>query len=112
MEDVFDPSNITPYLGKSFITKNSRYNVIAEGKISGKTSLNGANIMMIAGIKPEDRGELLGAFHHSKETYDRVFKEKASPPEIGKSLAISLTPEDANERCSSGLVSSVIERIE
>jgi hypothetical protein len=113
MAEIYDPSYITPYFGKVFITKSdSRYEITSEGKISGRERIEGASIMMIAGIDPEDRPELLEAFHHSKEAYDRVLKEKASSPDIGKSLAISLTTEDARKRSSKGLVTSLIEKIE
>ena len=112
-ENTFDPLNIKPYFGKSFTTKNnSEYKVTSEGKFSGRKGIEGANIMIIAGINPKDYSELKNAFHHSKDAYDEIIKRKATAPAVGKLLAISLTSEDANKRSRNGIITSIVSKIE
>ncbi len=51
MEEKYNPRDISPYMGKTFITENeSVYKITADGRFSGRKSIEGAKIRAIAGV--------------------------------------------------------------
>ena len=52
--EEYDPRNTRKYAGKTFVTRNeSEYSVTEDGRISGRRSLEGAKIELLAGLKEE-----------------------------------------------------------
>lgn len=111
MKDAFNPSDISRYYGKTFvITNKSEYRITEKGTIEGRESIEGANLSLIAGIKPElydNFVQLLG----DRQAYESLIRKHAEEPSEGKLLILSLTKESAERTKRNGLVTRPLESI-
>ena len=110
--EEYDPGNIFPHLGAGFMTEHGEYRVGEDGKIYGRSSLDGAQIALIAGIAEEDFAEAKSYLETDlKHMLDKLILEKGVKPAKGLHLVIILTDEDADKRGRNGLVSSRLQKI-
>ena len=119
----YDPANFSEFYGKTFVTgSGSRYTITQDGRISGRPSIEGAEIEYIAGIEEDKafkmkfrvRQEIVDGNNMSgvKNSIDTMIKEYGQKPREGFYLAVSLTNESAREKNRWGFVTSHIEDIE
>ena len=53
-QTIFNPEKVQQYYGRTFITESgSSYGITKEGRFTGRPSIEGAEIMLIAGFKNE-----------------------------------------------------------
>lgn len=111
----YDPSNISQYFGKTFMTKRgSLYKISNEGRFIGRPSIEGADVMLIAGVDGElfeGVRDCLNKLYHGKKELDNLILKYGQKPQSGLHLVISLTPESAKQKDRYGLISSLIDRI-
>ena len=108
---AYDPTNIQQYYGKTFVTRSSRYRITEDGRFSGRPSIEGARIDLIAGVGPVEERRIKNPGGISKERLDSLIMEHGVEPSKGLYLAISLAAEDAKEKNRTGLVTSLIKDI-
>jgi len=119
----YDPLDVAQFYGRTFISSHgSCYTVTENGKISGRPSIEGADIEYIAGmyfnkIKQKD-AERLVILERSrdvfgiKELVDCIIKEYGEMPREGLGLVLTLTTDSVKRTSRWGLKVELIERIE
>lgn len=111
----FDPTNVQDYHGRTFVTKSgSRYGITDEGKFHGRPSIEGADILMVAGIETGLYTEVLSTFDgkNTKANLDKLILEHGQQPRQGLHLILSLTEQAYAEKHREGFISSLIEKVE
>ncbi len=54
VDRLYNPSDVELYRGKTFVSKNgSEYRITQDGRFSGRASIEGAEVMLIAGIEKQ-----------------------------------------------------------
>jgi hypothetical protein len=110
--EEYDPGNVLPYFGAAFLTEHGEYRLSEEGRIFGRTSLEGARVALIAGIKEEDFADAKSYLESDlKNTFDNLILQKGVQPAPGLHLAVSLTDDEADKRGRNGLVTSKLQTI-
>ncbi|MAF50956.1 MAG: hypothetical protein CMH64_02590 [Nanoarchaeota archaeon] len=121
-----DASDVKQYCNKRFLTEQSRlgrgiFSVSSDGRFLGRASIEGAEIGLIAGLKPRHYHEVVRYLNPGKpeleELRDLINSEgkEISP---GLHLVVALTDEAIEEREKrelvkrNGFVSAVIYEIE
>ncbi len=114
INDLFDPVNVQNYYGKTFVTENnSRYTITNEGKLSGSPGIEGAEVMMIAGLREEMYREALEFLNvKSKHRLDSLIFDYGEAPYTGLRLVLILMPKVAAEKRKIGVITSFIKRID
>jgi hypothetical protein len=112
----YNPKNIQQYFGKTFVTKSgSKYGISRDGRFTGRPSIEGAEILLIAGVSENNywniRQFLDYSFPESKKKLDDLILEKGLEPIPGLHLVVSLKPNAVKETERFGLISSIIEDI-
>lgn len=117
-KDGFDPTNTQKYFGKKFITKSgSVYGLTLDGKFTGRPSIEGAEIKLIAGIENEFElyWDIISCLNTSKpelkDRLDDLIREHGQKPKLGLRLVVSLTPEAAKQKDRYGMITSPIKNI-
>lgn len=115
-DKVYNPKNINSYHGTVFRTvHDSEYFITEDGKIKGRPSIDGAEIMLIAGLPIEFYDEIRFYMNDSssnaKKCLEELMKEHGQEPKPGLMLVISLTPEDTCNKQRYGMMTSPVERI-
>ena len=115
--DNFDPSNVRKYYRKTFTTRSgSHYGLSEYGKFTGIPSIEGADIMLIAGVENELYHDVISCLDTSepklKTRLDNLIREHGKEPIIGLHLVVSLTPESIQQKNPYGMITSPITSIE
>ena len=112
VEVEFYPGDISPYLGTLFVTEHGEYSLDWDGRIYGRPSLEGAQVALVAGIRPQDYGEVRSYLEEGlKQAFDSLILRKGVKPERGLYLAISITEKETNRRRRNGLVTSALRDV-
>lgn len=118
MTGDFDPTQVEQYYGKVFVTESgSRYGITDKGIFTGRTSLEGAPVALIAGIKPEFYREALQYLRWKRpelqDRFEDYIHEVGEEPRKGLHLILSFRPAPVKgDSVGYGLVSSLIDYIE
>lgn len=108
----YNPTNLDSFKGKTFVTShNSHYSITQEGKISGRPSIEGAELLYVAGFESKyfwSFARYLG----NKEEFDKLILEVGEEPRLGLHLIVSLTQESFRKTRRNGLITSAIVHIE
>lgn len=108
----YDPADIEPFKGKSFLTKNgSCYSIDSDGRILGRPSIEGAKVEYIAGFDVKYFLNFRFALDN-KQRLDGVILNIGEEPSPGLCLVISLTPESSRDKRRNGLITSKLKNIE
>lgn len=112
----FNPESVEPYYGKTFVTrKGTSYTITIEGRLTGRRSIEGARVSMIAGIPRAHYIEVRECLSMSREETDTIlednFRKYGVPVQKGLHLAVKLHTEDARRLNRRGLVTSEILEI-
>ncbi len=102
---------IVPYVGRTFKTDNkSNYTLTPDGKISGRASIEGADIKYVVGVAYNIAEDLKKCLTPSvpKSEFDKMIQEHGQEPREGLCLVVSLTSRSAEEKNRKGIVTSVI----
>lgn len=113
----FDPSNVKKYYGKIFVTESgSHYGLTKDGKFTGRVSIEGAEIMLIAGIESKLHYSIVDCLDTSdpelKIKLDNLIREHGKEPVKGLDLVVSLAPKSVKQKNRYGLITSTIVSVE
>lgn len=114
---TFDPSNIQKYYGKSFFTRSgSIYTITVDGKFSGRPSIEGGHVELIASVPAQylselDRLQSLPVSLESKTMYDLVIKNLGLEVQKGLALVVSLTEQSMLDKMTLGIITSNLTEI-
>lgn len=107
----YNPNNIEPYHGKTFISGNgTEYRITEDGRFSGRDSIEGAEVMLIAGL---DKRLYMAARAclGKKAQIDNLISAYGQEPRVGLDLVVSLTYESSNEKGRNGIIIPTIKEI-
>lgn len=109
----YNPTNISPYLGKQFSTVNGTvYEIDKNGIFTGRKSLDGARVIGIAALSQKEKYAIAPLLNLKDiNPFLDALKEYGSKPARGLPLAIVINQDDANKRIRIGLLTSSIESI-
>ena len=104
------------YLGKSFITRhNSHYSISSKGKFKGRPSIEGAEVMYIAGLEERLYRQAVNYLDitnpENKKGLDRLIKEYGQEIKPGLLVVVSLTPRYVLKKGRHGIVTSPVKEI-
>ena len=133
-EPDYDPRNVEQYRGTTFVTdRKSRYGITADGKFTGRPSIEGAEVQLIAGMDKEtseaarsllgvnlpapvsDETQIFaleGPATDRKADLDALIMKFGKRPRKGLYLVVSVTYDSVEVTRRNGLVSSRIDHIE
>ena len=112
LKPKYDPANVRNYFGKLFITENgSHYGITKNGKFTGRPSIEGADIKLIAGLSEELYHDARSCLNHSLKSIERLILKNGQEIKPRLLLVASLTNEYAEERKRGGIVTSPIKEI-
>lgn len=113
----YDPSDVELYRGKTFIAGNGKeYRITPEGKFSGRESIEGAEVMLIAGINKQIYMVAAACLtpkenKKAKAYLDEIIFKYGQEPREGLGLVISLTPASSKEKQRNGMIIPSIKKI-
>ena len=115
-DNNFNPEDVQKYFGKSFITKSgSVYGLTSKGKFTGRPSIEGAEIMLIAGIEERLYWDVRSCLNTSepglKNELDDIIREHGQEIKPGLMLVVSLTPKSVKQKDRYGLITSIVKDI-
>lgn len=112
----FNPQDVQRYYGKTFVTESgSEYGLTQDGKFTGRPSIEGSEVTLIAGIKEEYSFSVLSCLDASmpelKKRLDSLILEEGEKIKPGLRLVVSLTPESIEKTNRHGMITSTISKI-
>ena len=114
----YNPADIQRYCGTNFITKSgSHYGITEDGKFTGRPSIDGADVMLVAGVEPPYWGYIARCLSASenpelKRELDDLIYSFGQGVRPGLHLVVSLTPEFVERKGRFGIITSPIASIE
>lgn len=112
--EEYDPTDITPYLGKSFTTRSgSRYKITPEGTLQGPHG-NGMPIYLLAGIFDENDARKLQGMQRvgNYPAAEETIRRHGEPPREGYHLTILTTSKYYDKHRRTGITTSLVDKIE
>lgn len=111
----YNPKDVQKYSGKTFLTSSgSKYGITLDGRFTGRPSIEGAKISMIAGVEDGsylDIRDALDTNSSLKNKLERVIIRDGEEIRPGLRLVISLTEESSKEKGRYGFITSQIKQI-
>ncbi len=109
---------IENYLGKVFTTTNSNYSISQRGEFTGRPSIEGAKVQLMAGI--EEDPKLLKYFYRCldtsnpklRDTLDDLILRHGQEVKKGLRIVASLTPSAAQEKERHGIITTPVDDID
>ena len=114
---LYDPSDIGAYCGKTFVSKKgSKYRITENGTFSGRPSIEGAEVMLIAGLEKSLYMAVLACLSErdnpkAKSQLDELVFKYGQEPKEGLDLVISLTPSSSKDKGRYGIIIPAIKWI-
>ena len=112
--DQFDPTNVEMYHGRTFVTESgSEYKITEDGKISGRESIEGAEVYLVAGLPDEWQlpAKLCLNYEMPKSKLVDIVLTHGEKAKEGQALAIVLSDKSTLETKRYGLITTKIKTI-
>jgi len=115
--EQYNPSDVDIYFGKTFVSKNGKeYRITKDGKFSGRESIDGAEVMLVAGLEKQFYIAVAACLSETytpkaKACLDELIFKHGKKPTNGLDLVMSLTDSSSKEKNRHGIIIPSMERI-